>query len=576
MLQVNIGYTDDLDNSVLMRAMADELNRSMTSLQISNQIKPYYLSYRVIDRQACDIEAAFGGLIYSEDERNRDVFVDLRVGSYDFDNSNFICQVSGSESIESDQATLPLDDDYEAIRHGLWLVTDGTYKKALEKFSRKKAYIQNQQVKDEIADFAKVPVCRDDERLAQLRLERAAWELKIGELSSLFRMYPRIQESKVTFHTGVQAQYFLDAEGNRSRRVEMGTSIDVTAKAQSADGDPLEDFMSFCAPEPGQLPPLAEITSSIKAMAETLSLQASLIKEENYSGPVLFTDQAAAELFFQVLGKGVSDPRTPLFENEMMGENMKSGLGGLCGRFGRKVLPDFMFAYDDPTLVNWHGVPLLGAFLIDDQGVRSQRVDIVKEGKLAGFFMNRSPTKKIPGSNGHGRSRSESYGFRYTALPSVMVVGVDDAAAISDPIKTLVQMCKSYGNSYGIIISRLEATLAGDPMERYMRYFAGAGKGKPLLSSPLVAYKIDVETGALTLARGLEFSSATSRILRDIVAVGNTAYTYNFFFRDENGNSYPMSVIAPPVVVEEIDLVTKETKTSKPPVLKHPYFLFHP
>ncbi len=566
---------DDLDNSVLMRAMTDELNRSMTSLQISNQIRPYYISYRVIDRQGCNIEAAFGGLIYSGNERNRDVYADLRVGDYNFDNSNFICQVSGSELIESDHATLPLDDDYDAIRHGLWLVTDGTYKKALEKFSRKKAYIQNQQVKDEVADFAKVPVCRDAEPLAQLRLERAFWESRIGELSSLFRNYPLIQESKVTFNTSVQTQYFLDTEGNRSRRVEMRTSINVTAKAQSADGDPLQDFISFCAPAPGQLQ-LTEITSSINAMAETLSLQASLKKEENYSGPVLFTGQAAAELFFQVLGKGVADPRAPLFENEMMGENMKSGLGGLCGRIGRKVLPNFMSAYDDPALKTWNGVMLLGSFLIDDQGVLGQRVDIVKEGKLAGFFMSRSPTKKIAGSNGHGRYRNESFGFRYMALPSVMVVDAEDSAAIADPVKTLIQMCKNYGNSYGIIISRLGATQAGDPMERYMRYYAGAGKEKPILSAPLIAYKVDVETGALTMIRGLEFSSATSRILRDIVAAGRTSHAYNFFFQDDNGNSYPMSVIAPPVVVEEIDLVTKETKTSKPPVLKHPYFLFHP
>jgi TldD protein len=575
-LQANVGYGDDLDNSVLMRAMTDELNRSMTSLQISNQIKPYYLSYRVIDRQAAGIEAAFGGLIYSNSERDRDVYVDLRVGTYDFDNSNFTCQVSGSELIESDHTALALDDDYDAIRHGLWLVTDGTYKKALEKFSRKKAFIQNQQIKDEIADFTRVPACRDAEPPAQLQLERAGWELKIGELSSLFRNYPRIQESKVTFHTSAQIQYYLDTEGNRSRRVEMYTSIDVTAKTQSADGDPLEDFISFCAPTPGQLPPLAQITSSIKAMAETLSLQTSLKKEESYSGPVLFTGQAAAELFFQILGKGVSDPRAPLFENEMLGENMKSGMGGLCGRIGRKVLPDFICVYDDPALREWHGVPLLGGFLVDDQGVRSQRVDIVKAGKLASFFMCRSPTKKIPGSNGHGRLRSESYGFRYTALPGVLVIGVNEAAAVADPVKTLIQMCKSYGNSYGIIISRLEATRAGDPMERYMRYYSGGGKEKPLLSTPLLAYKVDVETGALMLVRGLEFSSATSRILRDIAAAGNTAYAYNFFFQDENGNSYPMSVIAPPVVVEEMDLVTKEAKASKPPVLKHPYFLFHP
>ncbi len=574
-IMISRGSADDLGNTVLMQAMNDELNRTMADLRIVNQDRPYYVAYRATDELVTEIQAGFGGLISSASNKNRHLWVDLRVGSQAMDNSNFLSEAGGPSAIESDQTGLPLDDDYYALRQSIWLVTDGTYKKALERLSRKKAVIQNRQAKDSLPDFSPVNPCVEIEPEPSAVPDRPQWESRIKEISKIFQQYPDIDESSVTMRVDRGSRYFLDSEGGRSRAAIGRVAIEVLAKTRSIDGDPLEDFIGFYAQTVDGLPAWDRIHQAVAAMAETLSLASRLKKEEGYSGPVLFLGQAAAELMFQALAKGVSDPRAPLKENDMVSRNANpDNLGALSDRMGRKVLPEFMSAYDDPGLKRWGEVNLVGGFTIDDQGVRAQRVDLVKDGKLTGLLMSRSPIKKIGVTNGHARFRNETYGGRACGMPGVMVVESRVNQTSDELMAELIATAKEYGNQYALIVSRLTPTRPKSTPEQYLRWFmppAGAGD-KPVLSAPSVCYRVDVETGKAELVRGLDFSGVTTRVLRDISAVSRDPYVYNFTYHDSDGNDLPTSVIAPAVLIDEMDLVTKETKPIKAPVLSHPFF----
>jgi TldD protein len=558
----------------LFEAMGDELKRSITDLKIENQENPYYISYRVEDIEYVKIRAEFGSLVYSRRRRMRDLYVDVRIGSYGFDNSNFMCEMGSSSIIESDHTNLPIDDEYDAIRKDLWLVTDGTYKRALEKLSRKQATIQNQQIKEQIEDFSKIAAQQIIEPLMTLRVDQSKWEDRIAVLSRIFRKYPKIQQSSVTFYTQAENQYFLDSEGSKSRSPEPLVYIEIAAKTQTIDGDPLEDIIAFHCHTPDELPDLKEIIRSTEAMAETLSLKTELEEVENYSGPVLFAGQAAGEFIFQLLGKGVSDPRSPLYENEMLTRGLSKDMGFLTKRFGRKVLPEFLSAYDDPQMKEWRGNPLIGFFSVDDQGTPSERTEVVKDGKLSSFLMSRTPTKKIAKTNGHGRYKGERYIDRICGMVGNLVVESHETMSSAELRKMLIGICKDFEIPYGIIVTKLEMTRPKTLRERYMDYFSmrAGGVEKPLLSSAVTAYKVDVETGKVALVRGFDFSSVTSRVLRDIVATDDTEYVYNFVYRDDNGNAYPMAVLTPSILVEEMDLEPSGKKAKKLPVLSHPYF----
>ncbi len=74
---------------VLLKALKDEMNRSMEKLQLEDMEKPYYIEYAVEDAETFVIKSVFGAIVESDQDRSRLLRVGLRVGSYDLDNSEF-------------------------------------------------------------------------------------------------------------------------------------------------------------------------------------------------------------------------------------------------------------------------------------------------------------------------------------------------------------------------------------------------------------------------------------------------------------------------------------------------------
>src|SRR5207245_2173309 len=72
--------------------------------------------------------------------RDRRLQVDVRVGSYEFDNtgSQEMFEFDGQDSGYTAGREAPLDGDPAALRNSLWLLTDDLYKKALSAYLKKK------------------------------------------------------------------------------------------------------------------------------------------------------------------------------------------------------------------------------------------------------------------------------------------------------------------------------------------------------------------------------------------------------------------------------------------------------
>src|SRR5258706_1425304 len=112
--------TQAADDTVL-RAMKDELARSMKKLQLENLQKPYFIAYRLTDTDSCVVTASFGALISSicppaeaGHGRSRQLAVEVRVGDYNRDNTNFYAfqlQASGVvRTFVSDGMGISTDD----------------------------------------------------------------------------------------------------------------------------------------------------------------------------------------------------------------------------------------------------------------------------------------------------------------------------------------------------------------------------------------------------------------------------------------------------------------------------------
>jgi len=57
-------------DDVVMKAMHDELDRSIRQLHLENLDKPYFISYRVIDSDSTNVSASFGALNSSHQGRS--------------------------------------------------------------------------------------------------------------------------------------------------------------------------------------------------------------------------------------------------------------------------------------------------------------------------------------------------------------------------------------------------------------------------------------------------------------------------------------------------------------------------
>src|SRR5262245_57788465 len=73
---------DTLSDDVMMRALVDEMNRSM-DLTFEGLPKPYLIQLHAQDRQINTMSAEYGALTSSDEAHNRMLNVRVRVGSYE-------------------------------------------------------------------------------------------------------------------------------------------------------------------------------------------------------------------------------------------------------------------------------------------------------------------------------------------------------------------------------------------------------------------------------------------------------------------------------------------------------------
>ena len=90
--------------------------------------------------------------------------------------------------------------------------------------------------------------------------------------------------------------------------------------------------------------------------------------------------------------------------------------------------------------------------------------------------------------------------------------------------------------------------------------------------NPVRAYKLYAADGREEPLSGVEFVGAGFRPLRDIVAASRERYVFNFFHGMSGRTPVPASIVAPSILVQEMEVRKTERKPERLPYLKHPYF----
>ncbi len=568
LIAIGLAAAPLLAQDIVMKAMKDEMERSK-SLRLPNSPAPYYIEYALDDVDSFHVSASLGALVNKGDSKLRAPRVAVRVGGPQFDNTNYLFSDFFSRGGGS---RLAQEDDYDALRHYFWLSTDRVFKGSVQSIARKVSALRNVSQTEKLNDFAKAEPLKLDLGKSKPVWKRDEWTAMVKRLSAIFADYPKVVNSSVEFDTGFGTSYVVNSEGTELRYADDLLTVRVRASAQAPDGMPLRDGIAFHARAADGLPSEAEMRDKIVQLAKDMTALLAAPAGEDYSGPVLLSATASAQLFAQVIGTNLGLTRKPVSEP---GRNFPIPVSELEGRLGSRILPEWMDLVDDPTLERHEGNELLGYYPVDMEGVKPAPITVIEAGKVKNFLLSRQPVRGYEGSN--GRARLPGVFGAKMALFSNLFVKAKESMPDEALEKKLVELIGQRGKAYGLLITRLDFPTTGtnEDLQRLSVAASQRGGGKPV-SSPVLAYKVYPD-GRKELVRGLRFRSVNVRSFRDIMAAGNQARLFSYV---GNGLQIPgmgtggyvagHSVVAPAVLFEDMELDKREEDWPKLPIVPPP------
>jgi TldD protein len=578
--------TDDKDHTI--QAMKDEMARATSRLELAippaNQpVRPYFLEYRLLDVDIREIVGDFGALISTGHNRMRLMTVGARVGDYKLDSSNFI----GDENFRGfigPSGSVGIDRDYNSLRQDLWIATDQAFKEAVETYSRKQAYLSSLARPSDMDDFSRVQVIQRVDPLPTSDWSSRNWEQEARDTSAALRAYPQIYESRVAYYLIYTTEYLLTSEGTEVRTNHSYAAIEAPMSTLADDGMQLSHFYATYAPRPADLPSVDEVRKNLNVAGTELMAMRAAPPASDYTGPVLFESRAAAALLAQVLGPSLSGARPPVSFQPVV-EQLMSSLGARSdwsGKMDVRVLPSTVTLIDDPSAKDYKGTPLIGGYTTDQEGVPAEKVTIVADGKLQTLLMSRRPGQDSLKSNGHGRSF-----FLADPRPTMSNLFFASSETVSkdDMKKKFVDACKAEKLDYCLIVRQMDnPAVSLMHQEDFSDLLASFGGSAATDRLPLVVYRYFPGDGHEELVRGARITGFNARSLRNIEAIGDDNYVYNFMesetapiagtalgaFGSAQQNGVPASVVAPSLLFEEVEFRGARGEPKRLPLIPEP------
>ena len=283
-----------------------------------------------------------------------------------------------------------------------------------------------------------------------------------------------------------------------------------------------------------ELPTPEEFQANTAKVLETLkNLRDAPVVDEDYRGPVLFSADAASDVFNGMVGGNV------LGKRPRPGESART-VGDYASNYKSRVLPNFLSVEDDPTLKTFAGKTLIGSYDADDEGVHASKVSLVQDGELVNYLLSREPIRDFPESNGHGRAAPGQ-----SASPNIGNLIVQSKQPLSpEQLKQkLLDICREENKAFGYYVE----TLGGTGYE------------------PRLLYRVYEKDGHQELVRGAVFDELDTRALRnDLVAAGNDPLVGN------REGAVPTTVISPSILFDDLEVKRTDAKNAKLPEYSPP------
>lgn len=519
----------DAEKDPVLNAMLQELDRSMSQLQLKGFAKPYFIQYRVESVDGYSTKAEFGASEGSTHVRERVARVTVRVGDYKTDNSS--TRGDGAVALAS------LDDDPIALRSALWMATDQAYKSALAAYAQKQAALKQVQTPPQADDFSHEKPVVQLETPPKLSLDMADWSTRVTTASGVYRgdasaKAAEIQYSRAEFDARATTEWLVTSEGTIVRKGEVEYRESIAVGTQAPDGMRLDRSYASTGTSPKDLDAPAVFNQhASKLIASLKDLRKAPLVEDEYHGPLLLSADASADTMRELLAGSVTATRPAL------GTQART-TGEFASSYQTRVLPDFIDVMDNPTLRSFEGKGLVGAYDLDDEGVPAQAVNLVTDGRLVNYLIGREPVRDFPQSNGHGRA-----GLMGPAHPATSVLKITSRDGLPDAELNakLIAQAKDAGQKWGYYVETLGGAF-----------------------TPRLLYRVNVD-GTRALVRGAVLDDVDQRALRsNVLAAGKDVFVANYY------GDVPTTVLAPALLLDDVTVRRANQKNEKLPYYPPP------
>jgi TldD protein len=513
----------------LLSALREELDRNKSQLKMDNVPAPYYIEYRLSDLDEYSAEAAFGALRQDQRVHGRSLRVVVRVGDYKQD--SYYGPGTGMVTFA------PRDDDSIALRRELWLATDRAYKIANEALANKKAVLSQYSADQPFDDFARAPALESYGPFVKLDFSSAPWKETLEKVTNLYRSDAKIQSLSAFVRFRAVNDYFVNSEGTSTRQGYTVYSLNLSAETQAEDGMELGRSPFYVGATAAELPTQEKLLAEATRMLQSLKdLREAPMVEEDYRGPILFSNDAASDILDGMIGANILGIRPK------PGDSART-TGEFSSNYKGRVLPTFLSVVDDPTMKSFAGKSLIGSYQIDEEGVRVAPLPVIKDGILVQYLLGRVPIRDFADSNGHGRAAPGQ-----SPSPNIgnLILQPKESSSPEELKRKLIEMCKQQGKPYG--------------------YYAETLVGY----NPRLLYRIYISDGHQELVRGAVFNELDTRTLRsNLVAAGNDPLVSN------REGAVPTTVISPSILFDELEVKRTDSKNAKLPEYPPPTITVH-
>jgi TldD protein len=553
-----------------LTAMKNELARGLTGLQLPGTPAPYRVELRMVRAELLSLDGSYGGVIANVLDRQSAGAVEIRVGSPARDNTNFFGGDSGVAQLE-----VALDPAPEYAAKKVWLALDVAFRGASKAWSQKQVALKRLAGAEQPADFTVAPPpLQRQAKLADARIDRDGLAAMVGSLSARFGEHSAIDNGDVHVQILRTVQTVITSEGLVLQWTADRAVLAVVADTKAADGMHLDHgYALHLRGVPAADDELLAAGEKLvdRTLLELEQLASAPMIEEDYDGPILFVGDAAGQLLGATIATEAVGTPAPLGETGRMVDLEPAWLDKL----GKQVMPTSMELVDDPTVAN-----AFGSYEYDAEGVRANKLVLVKDGKLERLLMSRVPSSKMSGSNGRARM---SPALETGATISNLTLSSKKRGASRHALeRDLLSRAAEDGYEFAYVVEALrDGTVLGPvPRDSAAAY---AGTGNLNLPLPSRVFRIDA-AGTRKLVRGAVLAPASMRVLRRIRAVGVEARTvamripvgaYGGFGADVGvdgvlSQTVDAQVTTPDLLVDGLELLVERGEHERLPTLQHP------